>query len=147
MELTELISEVKREGKISTDGLLMILADAVQKEDDPLEVYKDVYKKAYGTKLNESTCKTWVSNLPDGQKWTMEQTTEVGQRVGIDWSKMSKCEFWACMNAFHSDFMRTAKKYELQDEPEFFGDLVWDYFNDEDAHGKCPMTYYFTFVA
>lgn len=147
MSLAALISDIKKDQKISSETLISILTEAVENEDDSVCTYKMIYKKAYGNKLNETMARDWVNKLESGQKWTMEQTSEVGHRVGVDWNKISKIEFWACMNAFYSDFTRTAKKYELLDEPEFFGDIVWDYFNDDDAHDKCPLNYYFSFVA
>ena len=155
MELTELIMEIKKEGKINTDSLIAMLSEAIEDDKDLNCVYKDVYKKAYGEKLSENLIKAWVHNMSvtdgsersTGEKWTVEQTTDVGNRIGVKWDKISKYEFYAFMNAFYSDFYRTAKKYELHDEPEFFADLVWDYFCDDDAVNKTPFMYYFSFVS
>jgi len=156
MELTELIMEIKRDGKMNTDSLLATLSKAIEDDKDSKCVYRDVYKKAYGERLSEGLIKNWVQKMcitdgstdrTTGEKWTVDQTTEIGNRIGVKWDRISKWEFYAFMNAFYSDFYRTAKKYELHDEPEFFGDMVWDYFNDEDAVDKTPFTYYFSFVS
>lgn len=148
MELTELVSDIKKEGKMSVDGLLMTLADAVQKEDDPMCIYKELYKKAYGEHLSESVCRDWVSKMTYGEKWTCDQTTDVGQKAGINWSVMSKWEWYAAMNGAYSDFIDLAQTYQVESDPDFFAGAARSFWcKDDDVHDKTIFSYYFNYVA
>lgn len=147
MNLHELVADIKKEQKMSMDELLMTLTTAVTEEKEECELFKKLYKKAYGSTLSDSMCKAWVESIyGESPKWTISQTTDLCERLGVTSNTMTKYEFWACTNAFYSDFYKLAKKYELENDPEFFGELVKEYFEDEDAHDKTPANYYFTFV-
>lgn len=155
MSLSELIAEIKKDQKLSNEMLVTILTDAVENEDEPTCTYKMIYKKAYGEHLTESICKAWVKSMKvtdgsertTGEKWTYEQTCELGNKLQNNWTVINKWEWYAAVNAWYSDFYKTAKEFELENEPDFFGMLVMDYFYDEDAKNKNPFIYYFTFVA
>lgn len=153
-KIKELVAEIRKENKIQADELMAILAEAVEEEEETSEVFKVIYVKAYGEHLSKETCEEWVrcldvtdgSERTIGEKWSMEKTSEIATRLGV-LQKMNRFEFYAAMNAFYSDFFRTAKKYDA-DKPEFYADLVLDYFmNDADAHDKTVFAYYFNFVA
>lgn len=154
MKLSSLVSKIKADNKIPTDELLSMLSDAIEEEDS--EVYMKLYKKAYGNHLSKETCEEWVhgiavtdgSERSTGEKWSLETTTELGNRMKVDWQKMNKYEFYAVMNAWYSDYFRTAKKYELETVADFYADLVLDYFcYDVDSHDKTVFCYYFNHVA
>lgn len=155
MSLSELITEIKREQKLSNDVLVTLLTEAVENEDELCCTYKMIYKKAYGEHLTESICKAWVKRMSvtdssertTGEKWTYEQTTEIGNKLQNNWNVINKWEWYAVMNAWYSDYYKTAKEFEVENEPEFFGMLVMDFFFDEDAKCKNPFNYYFSFVA
>ena len=154
MSLSDLISEVRKEQKLSSDTLISLLTEAVESEDDEMRIYKKIYKKAYGEHLTESICKSWVKSMKvtdgsertGGEKWTYEQTCELGNKLQNNWAVINKWEWYAVVNAWYSDFFKTAKEFELENEADFFGMLVLDYFYDEDAKCKNPFNYYFTFV-
>lgn len=147
MNLHELVAEIKKEQKMSTDDLLMILTSAVTDKKSECELFKKLYKKAYGDTLSDAMCKNWVGSIfGDTPKWTYSQTSELAEQIGISFNTISKMEFWACVNAFYSDFYKLAKKYDLDGDAIFFGELVKEYFEDEDAHDKTPANYYFSFI-
>lgn len=154
MSLSNLISDIKKEQKINNDALITLLTEAIENEDDEMCTYKAIYKKAYGEHLTEAICKDWVKRMAvtdnsdrvSGEKWTVEQTTDIGQKIGVNWNVFNKWEWYAMMNASYSDHYKTAKEYELDTEPDFFASLVIDTFCDIDAHNKTPFTYYFTFA-
>lgn len=146
--LHQLINDVKKEQKISTDELIAMLSNAVTEGKEESDLVKCIYKKAYGDTLSEEMCKRWVGDLyGDNPIWTLSQTTSVGENLGVSWNKISKYEFWAFMNVFYDDFYEHAKRFGHETDPEFYGDIVWSYFCDEDAHDKTPANYYFSFVA
>jgi hypothetical protein len=156
MELSNLISEIKRDGKISSDALVTILADAVQNGDDVTCIYKHVYKKAYGEHLSEKLARDWVKKMSisddservTGEKWTYEQTTDVGNKVDINWNKMTKWEWYAALNGAYSDYYEVAKEYQVETDPEFFASLAKAFWcSDHDVKNKTIFSYYFNYVA
>lgn len=155
MSLSELITEIKKEQKLSNETLVTLLTEAIENEEEAMCTYKMIYKKAYGEHLTESICKAWVKSMAvtdnsdrtTGEKWCIDQTTEVGNKLQNNWNVINKWEWYAVMNAWYSDYYKTAKEFEVENEAEFFGMLAMDFFFDEDAKCKNPFNYYFTFVA
>lgn len=148
MDVSELIAEVKREGKVSTDALLMMLSESIQNGEDPMCVYKDIYKKAYGEHLSEKICREWVNNMTLGQKWSMDQTTDVGQRMGINWGIMTKCEWFAALNSSYSDYHKVGQEYQIEEDADFYAGLAKAFWlEDDDVKGKTIFSYYFDYVA
>lgn len=155
MSLSDLISEIKKEQKISNETLVTLLTEAIENEEEAMCTYKIIYKKAFGEHLTESICKSWVKSMAvtdgsdrtTGEKWSIDQTTEVGNKLQNNWNVINKWEWYAVMNAWYSDYYKTAKEFEVENEAEFFGMLAMDFFFDEDAKCKNPFNYYFTFVA
>lgn len=155
MSLSDLIAEIKKEQKLSNETLVTLLTEAIENEEEAMCTYKIIYKKAYGEHLTESICKSWVKSMAvtdgsdrtTGEKWSIDQTTEVGNKLQNNWNVINKWEWYAVMNAWYSDYYKTAKEFEVENEAEFFGMLAMDFFFDEDAKCKNPFNYYFTFVA
>lgn len=155
MSLSDLIAEIKKEQKLSNETLVTLLTEAIENEEEAMCTYKIIYKKAYGEHLTESICKSWVKSMvitdgserTTGEKWSIDQTTEVGNKLQNNWNVINKWEWYAVMNAWYSDYYKTAKEFEVENEAEFFGMLAMDFFFDEDAKCKNPFNYYFTFVA
>lgn len=155
MSLSDLIAEIKKEQKLSNETLVTLLTEAVENEEEAMCTYKVIYKKAYGEHLTESICKSWIKSMAvtdgadrtTGEKWSIDQTTEVGNKLQNNWNVINKWEWYAVMNAWYSDYYKTAKEFEVENEAEFFGMLAMDFFFDEDAKCKNPFNYYFTFVA
>lgn len=155
MELTELIMEVKRDGKINSDSLIAMLSEAIEDASDPICVYKDVYKKAYGEHLSESLCRDWVMHMDvtdnserkNGEKWSYDQTTDVGNKIGMNWSKITKWEWYVILNGAYSDYYSVGAEYQVADDPIFFALLAKAFWcDDKDAHGKSIASYYFDYV-
>ncbi|MBQ0112120.1 MAG: hypothetical protein KBT03_03230 [Bacteroidales bacterium] len=156
MDLKKLINDVKKDGKLNVDELHEILVDAIEDEWSVEDTYRCVYKKAYGEKLNKSLAECWVKEMSvtdesereSGEKWTFEQTTDVGNKLGIDWNKLNKYDWYAVLNAAYSDFYDTAKSYGHESDPIFFASLARSFWiRDNDVKGKTPFSYYFRYVA
>lgn len=155
MNLKKLTIDIKKDGKITADELSTMMAELIEEEYTPEEIYKTVYEKAYGSALNKHLAECWVhemsvtdgSDREDGEMWTCEQTTDVGNKVGIDWNVISKSDWYAVLNASYSDFYKTAKKFGHEDDPLFFAGLAKDFWIcDDDVKGKTPFSYYFNYV-
>lgn len=156
MNLKKLLIDIKKDGKIDSDELVMMLADFLENEDSIETSYQDIYEKAYGHTMNKSLAECWVHNLSvtdksdrkDGEMWTCEQTAEIGSKIGIDWNKFSKIDWYVVMNAAYSDFYNFAKKYEHEDDPVFYACLAKAFWVDDlDVKNKTPLSYYFNYVA
>lgn len=91
--------------------------------------------------LVEDMAVTDGSNRENGEKWTMEETTEVGNKYNVDWNSISKCEWYLVMNMMYSDYYRTGKKRGLTDY-QFFADLATDWFADVDASPDKTFNYF-----
>lgn len=148
MELSNLISEIKREGKMTSDDIMKLLAESVEDKEDISCVYEKLFKKAYGGHLSESICRDWVSNMTHGEKWSYEQTTDYGQKHGVNWANMNKYEWYAAMNASYSDNHLVGIEYQVDDDPDFYAGLAKAFWcMDDDVHDKTVCSYYFNYVA
>ena len=122
MELSKLITDIKKEGKLSNDEIVKHLVESIEEGCDAPCISKDLYHKAYGSHLNESICKDWVmhmditdgSDRETGEKWTINQTTELAQSMNVPWDKITKYEWYACVNAWYSDFFKTGKMFQIE---------------------------------
>lgn len=93
--------------------------------------------------MDERTAKKWVHAMENadsssGEKWSMEQAEQIMRQAGID---AEPAEFYAILNAIHSDFGKVAKKHKA-DTVEFYVDMAKAWINDKDAVKHKAMAYY-----
>lgn len=138
-KLKELTDMIVKDGKMSSEEVITKLTDAI--ENDVCDVYCQMYESAYGKQLNKTLAEKLVRKMPvtdssersDGQKWSYEQTTDVGNKIGINWAEVPKCEWYFVMNMYYSDTYDTAKYAEKQNDAMYFAHLAKDWCYDEDA--------------
>lgn len=102
-------------------------------------LFMELYHEKYGNKINRELAEKIVSEMAvtdgsdrdSGEKWTFEESKAVAEKVGIDWEKVSKCEFYIVLNMMYSEHFRTGKKHSLSDI--FYAELAYDWFNDSDS--------------
>lgn len=154
MLLKTLVSNIRRDNKISSDEIISRLIEHIQEMADLYEdcnyreVMAELYKKAYGNVLTKELADNWVKSFPvtdgsdreNGIKWNMEATTEVGNKVGIDWSKMSKVDWFVVMNMEYYKHYDTAKAYGDENDPVWFAHIAKDEWCD-------PKTSLFNYYA
>ena len=69
------------------------------------ELKEKIYIIGYGEQLNQEMAKCWVESMkPDGEHWTMEQTTSVAKQYGVTFDKISEYTWYAIMNMAKNDF-------------------------------------------
>jgi hypothetical protein len=110
----------------------------------------NVYKEHYGEHINEHLAKCIVKDMAitdgsdreNGEKYTMENAVEIGQKMGIDFDKIKKCEWYLVLNMMYSDYYRTASQYGHTDY-KFFANLAQDWFHDEDGLKDKTFLYFF----
>lgn len=152
-KLKKLISNVRRDNKLSADELLNLIVSYVESEDEELEkdIYRDVYTKSYGEILTRDVAEDWVKSLKvtdgsgreDGMKWNIDATTEVGKSVEVDWSKISKTDWFVAMNMEYARHYHTAAVYGVEDDPAWFAHIAKD---EWCSGGKTIFEYYMSNV-
>lgn len=93
--------------------------------------------------MDWGTAKRWVAGMIDanghkGESYTMEQTNQVLHKR--DWH-CDPVEFWAAVNAMHSDYGKLAEKYGVN-HIDFYADLAGEWLKDPDAKPGKAMNYY-----
>jgi len=154
VKLEHLALNIMKNDKMSSEAIIKHLASGYDEDIDCQQEYKDLYEAAYGERITKELAEEWVkamkvtdgSDRMNGQKWTSEQTYEVGSKIGIDWNVCSKTDFYIVMNMMYSDNYKTAKSVGLSEDPIFFARLAKDWLCDEDAGKNKLYNYYFNVI-
>ena len=102
------------------------------------------YARGSGAKLNREMAERWVRGMKNadgstGAHWTMEQTTELMQRRGINCNPV---KFWVAMNAVYSDLSEVAERHGVGND-EFYADMAKSFWLcDKDAVEDKLAAYY-----
>ena len=111
----------------------------------------DFYISHNGEKITPDLAKMIVedfavtdnSGRPNGEKWTMEECSKLGESMGVDWSKIDKVEWYIVLNNEYSDKYIMAKKHGWP-EPSIYGEFAMSWFNDVDAKENKTFKYFFS---
>lgn len=109
----------------------------------------DIYVEKYGKHINHELADTLVeemavtdgSSRETGQKWTLQETKDVGSKLGVNFEEIKPCEWYLVMNMMYSDHYRTGKKHGFID-PTFYGELALDWFHDVDGNDDKTFKYF-----
>lgn len=152
-KLSTLVSNISKDGKLDEEEILGTLSDFLERSNSGNDdkAYRCLYEKAYGRTIIKELAETYVksfavtddSDRPNGMKWTAEQAYTIGNDMNVDWDKFSKWDWFVVLNMMYSDYYKTAKKFEHQDETEFFASLACDWLCDSDAPKDKLYRYYF----
>lgn len=115
---------------------------------DMNKLFMELYKEKYGPMLNRDIAESIVSNFAvtdgsgatSGEHWNYDESKAMGDKVGANWEKISKCEFYTVLNMMYSDYGKTIKKHGLPDS--FIGELALDWFNDADGEADKTFKYF-----
>lgn len=151
MNLSSMLISACNENKLEKTEVIKLLAEEMEETKEFGEVFEELYKKAYGNSISKDLAESIVrsfavtddSERADGQMWTMEQTTSVGNDIGIDWNMIPKYNFYVVMNMARSDAMGLAKKLEMEDDPKYFAYWAKDWLCDKDAPADKLYRYIF----
>lgn len=153
-KLKNLVKNIRSENKISSDEIISCLTDSLIECDDECctNAYIKLYKMAYGEKLTRDIAEEWVKEMEvtdgsgreNGQKWTVEQCQEVGNKMGVDWVRMTKIDWYVAMNMEYAKHFKTAQKFGNETDATWFGSIAKDEWCD---NGETTLfDYYFTHV-
>lgn len=143
-----------KNGKITYEKATEYLIDALKNNKEYCSIYKCMYEDFYGKTICKELAEKWVKSMAitdgsdreNGQKWTIEQTSEVGNKIGIDWNKITKIDWYSAMNMVYSDFYGVAKYAEKQSDVTFFAKMAKSWLNDEDVGENKLYNYYFKVI-
>lgn len=152
-KLESLSLALLKDGKIQAETIIKKLANAIDEGIDVADEYRELYEMAYGTSITKELAESWVKSMSvvdneqaDGQKWTVDQCYEVGNKIGMDWNKHSRWCWYVVMNMMYSDYFKTARYVEKIGDPVFFAHLAKDWLEDDDVIENKLYNYYFSLV-
>lgn len=141
-KISELADSVIKADKMTVNEVIDFIGHEMETGSDVVETYHKLYEKAYGKVLTRDIAEKWVKSMaiPEmnserttGQKWGFETAVEVGNKVGMDWHEVSKIDFYVVLNMMYSDYYRTAKTIEKQNDGMFYANLAKEWLYDEDV--------------
>lgn len=83
----------------------------------------------------------WAEGLPEGAKWQPEEVKQYATKAGVATSGRDFAEFYAVMNAMHSDFHQVLSKHGVTD-PAVYAEMACAFINDEDSVENKSAVYY-----
>lgn len=139
---------------MTPDAVIEFIGERMEKGESSSEVCRELYKRAYGETISKDLADSWVCSMAvtdgsereNGMKWNLESCVDVGNKIGIDWRIVPRCEWYAILNMMYSDFYKTAKYAERASDVLFYGNLARDWFADADAGETKTFDYYFSVI-
>lgn len=133
MEIKKYIDKIVEEGtdedmeKLS-DIMIDLIYDLKRYDEEKAHKYKMcLYKMAYGEVLSEEMAKHIVEEMkPEGEHWTIEQTTSVKNQYGF--ADIRDIDFWVVMNMAYNDY-----KDIFRDNIEMYARFSYAFIKDPDA--------------
>lgn len=109
----------------------------LRKMIDIYERLEALEKEVMGTELTCDEAKEWAAKMKnsdgtDGAHWTISQTSDVAERIGVKFEHIRDYEWWVTMNMIYSDYYAAAKHNGV-DSAEFYGDMAKAFLFDEDG--------------
>jgi len=155
-KISKLAESIIKSDKMTTSEVIEYIGNLMEQGYSTDESYRMLYEKAYDKVLTKEVADEWVKSMsiPDmsdrstGMKWSCEQTTDVGNKINVNWKDIDKVEWYIVMNMMYSDFYQVFKTIERQDDAILYGRMAkaWLYDDDvENCHDKL-FNYYFYVV-
>lgn len=145
-EVKKMIQKIANDGNINEMEELSDILDEVicviKDYDEQLyEKYKmELYRMAYGDKLNEEMAEKIVSKMrPYKQRWSLEETRSMQEEYGI--MDIDEYDFFVVINSAFNDFRNL-----FEDNIDMYIRYTEDFINDEDAKEGKVFRYFTTIV-
>lgn len=143
-EVKKMIQKIANDGNINEMEELSDILDEVicviKDYDEQLyEKYKmELYRMAYGDKLNEEMAEKIVSKMrPYKQRWSLEETRNMQEEYGI--MDIDEYDFFVVINSAFNDFRNL-----FEDNIDMYIRYTEDFINDEDAKEGKVFRYFTT---
>ena len=120
-----------------SDMLVDLVYDLKKYDEEKAKKYKMcLYEIAYGKILSEEMAQEIIENMkPDGEYWTLEQTTSVKNQYGF--KNIRDIDFWVVMNSAYNDF-----KDIFEDNVEMYAKWSYNFITDIDAKENKVFNYF-----
>lgn len=111
-----------------SDILISVMSKLKKYDEECYDKYKkDIYEMAYGKVLTKDIAEKAVADMkPDGEHWSIEQTTSVKKQYGYE--EIDDVEFYAVMNMAWNDY-----KDLFKDDLEMYAKFSKAFISDIDA--------------
>ena len=143
-EVKKMIQKIANDGNINEMEELSDILDEVicviKDYDEQLyEKYKmELYRMAYGDKLNEEMAEKIVSKMrPYKQRWSLDETRSMQEEYGI--MDIDEYDFFVVINSAFNDFRNL-----FEDNIDMYIRYTEDFINDEDAKEGKVFRYFTT---
>ena len=143
-EVKKMIQKIANDGNINEMEELSDILDEVicviKDYDEKLyEKYKmELYRMAYGDKLNEEMAEKIVSKMrPYKQRWSLDETRSMQEEYGI--MDIDEYDFFVVINSAFNDFRNL-----FEDNIDMYIRYTEDFINDEDAKEGKVFKYFTT---
>lgn len=112
------------------------------------DLFMELYREKFGDHINKEIAEEIVSGFAitdgssreNGERWTFDEAKGLGEKLGADWEKISKAEYYIVLNNMYSDYYPTLKKHGLPET--ILGEFALDWFNDKDAEKDKTFKYF-----
>lgn len=84
------------------------------------------------------------SDRTNGEKWTISEAKELGEKCGVDFTRVLVPEYYAVLNMLYSDYFEVFKRRGLSD-PAIYGDMARAWFEDADGKENKTFKYFFNY--
>lgn len=140
--LNHLVELVLRDSKLQEDQIISILTDAITTQKEEKQIFLDLYTFAYGFNITEEVAETIVSELPAGERFTIQDAQEYEEKLCATTEEISAAEFYLVMNSMYSQYARTMCKYNIADFT-VYADLAVDWFSDHNSDINKTFNFFF----
>ena len=152
-KISELAESIIKSDKMSASEVIEFIGEQMETGATTSEAYHKLYEKVYGKIITREVADAWVRSMsiPDntdrntGMKWSLDTTTEVGNKININWHEIDKVEWYCVMNMMYADYWCVAKYAEKQDDAMFYAKLAKAWFYDDDIEDIESKTYKYYF--
>lgn len=142
--IEKLIQKAITSDTVNKTEIAELLAKGLSKDSC---AYMELYDTLYGNTLCKEECESWVESMSGGnevgQKWSVEEIAEIGNRIGVDFDKVTKYELWASTHYEYYTHKDTLKKSGIPSDGVLYVHFGYDFVcaNDDDL-----KTFYFNVV-
>lgn len=144
MDVEEYIEKIVKEGSIQEmehlSDMLENLLEMIQEYDPACykEYEMQLYKMAYGNKLNKEMAEEIVSKMmPYGKRWSFEETRKIQEQYGVQ--NIDSVDFFIVLNSAFNDYRDL-----FGDNLDSYIKFTIDFIQDEDAKDDKVFLYYIT---
>ena len=111
-------------------------------------LFFELYKEKYGSRIAPEIAHDLVKDMAvtdnsgriSGEKWSIEESAAMAEKVGADLTRIDRCEWYLILNMMYSDYFATINKHALPETT--YGELALDWFNDVDGEEDKTFRYF-----